>query len=92
MILAELYESDDKPILQERSRLVFSRRGGIISKKYRCASGKVTSSPGKCGFQSFKKFKYKKKLSSKRFRHFIKRNYFDKLRSRRSISHLMRNM
>jgi hypothetical protein len=90
MILEELYENEE--ILQERSRLVFSRRGGIISKKYRCASGKISSSSGKCGFSAFKKFKYKKRLSSKRFRHFIKRNYFDKLRSRRSIDHLLGKM
>lgn len=74
MILTELFENSET-VINERSRLVFSRKGNTIQKHYRCASGRIVSSPGACPSSRNLLKKRKKKLTSKLFKKYTRHKH-----------------
>lgn len=69
MILTELFETAQ--MINERHKLVFTKKGDSIQKHYRCASGRVVGSSGACSLSNGFLKKNKKRLVAKLFKHNI---------------------
>lgn len=70
MYLIEIFKG--KTVINERTKLVFSKKDDTIRKHYRCASGGIVSSSGACPTShSFLK-KNKKRLTSTLFKRHIR--------------------
>lgn len=89
MFIKEIFESEQPDVLQERTNLVFTKRGDSIVKHYRCASGRVVRSPGGCPSKSNLLKKNKKKLSARTLKKWSEHKFFNKLRSRTSIKKIL---